>query len=406
MGHTVSTGDVERRGLRLLVRLLHDPGSGPDPLAVRNWVDEATTTLRSSDLVSPALEDTFASVEPLEEGDGWSAMAAEQLLLLTGYLQELGDLEVQLHGGRAFISYVREDSEAVDRLAGDLRCCGIKVWLDRAELGDAAGLEWSTAIRDEIEDGSCFIACFSEAWTQRRHTYADEEVAVALAQMRTLSVPRRWFFPVELTPNSIPELTIETDRRVSDLQSVQLHDDWYRGVMEISDAILPPSGKVRTLRDPLFDSDPKVREEGARQVHYFGDHRQLIPLLHMCDQQFALLDEDSTPDAPAAKNSIENVLYEALRALGALGRNDDRNGERALPVYIEMADRDLWTYKVKEVMASQRSARVRSLLRAYETASVCRFTDLLGDHDAESIDLDELHRRALEFRTRVTRLGL
>ena len=93
-------------------------------------------------------------------------------------------------------------------------------------------------------------------------------------------------------------------------------------------------------------------------------------------------------------------------ALGKLGGHDERCSERALPVFVELVDRDLWSYKVEEIMASQHSPRVRSFLRAYQTASLCRFSDLLGNDDLLSIDLDELHQRAEEWRKKVEHLGL
>ena len=61
----------------------------------------------------------------------------------------------------AFISYVNEDAEQVDRLCGVLSAAGIPYWRDRNALGP--GDEWKKKIRQAIKSGSLvFLACFSE----------------------------------------------------------------------------------------------------------------------------------------------------------------------------------------------------------------------------------------------------
>lgn len=405
MSHTVTTGDVERRGLRLLVRLLSDPERPPDLSAVSNWIKEAASTLQSSGLVVSSLKEEVKALPPLVDDEDWKQLARDQMLFLTDYLHELGDLEVQLTGGRVFVSYVREDSLVVDRLAGDLRCFGIEVWLDRTDLGQAAGRDWSAVIRSVIEDGSCFIACFSENWSRRQSTYANEEVEVALGVMRTSTSAERWFLPVELTPQSIPELAIGQGRRVADLQSVQLYENWNRGVLEIADAILPPSGNLLLRRQSLFDPDPRVREDGARALYFRSDPRQMIPLIYMCQQQFALLDADPDPVVPAGHYAIEQALFEATRALGKLGQIDEWHSDRVLPVLIETLLRDFqWSDRLEDVMAQQRGTRALRIARALRNAKPFQLSDLVGEDDALSIDLDELDRRADELHAKVARL--
>ena len=57
-----------------------------------------------------------------------------------------------------FISYVRENTEIVDKLCKGLRSRGIEVWLDRRDLG--AGVRWKREIPRAIREGTFFIACF------------------------------------------------------------------------------------------------------------------------------------------------------------------------------------------------------------------------------------------------------
>ena len=58
-----------------------------------------------------------------------------------------------------FISYVRENTEDVQRLAQALKAYGVKVWLDKNQI--KPGYRFADAIRDAISQGDFFIACFS-----------------------------------------------------------------------------------------------------------------------------------------------------------------------------------------------------------------------------------------------------
>jgi hypothetical protein len=60
--------------------------------------------------------------------------------------------------GSVFISYVRDDAEAVQRLVRDLSALGVSIWLDRESI--KPGEPWKVAIRAALVRGSCFVACF------------------------------------------------------------------------------------------------------------------------------------------------------------------------------------------------------------------------------------------------------
>ena len=90
-----------------------------------------------------------------------------------------------LSTGHAFISFVHEDSEAVDQLENFLVTEGIRVWRDVRELWP--GDDWKREIRTAIERNSCaFIVCFSESSRSRRKTYQWEELTVAAESFRQL----------------------------------------------------------------------------------------------------------------------------------------------------------------------------------------------------------------------------
>ncbi len=136
-----------------------------------------------------------------------------------------------------FISYVREDSAMVERLAKDLRQYGVEVWLDRSRL--RPGERWQQAIRRAIRDGTSFVACFSNAYTDRQRSYMNEELTQAIEELRQRPTERIWFIPVLLSETIVPDRSIGGGETLRDLNWVSLYEDWERGVQQILDAVLP-----------------------------------------------------------------------------------------------------------------------------------------------------------------------
>src|SRR5215212_8896184 len=94
-----------------------------------------------------------------------------------------------------FISYVHENSGEVSRLYEYLTSQGVQVWLDRHSV--AVGLRWKQATRRAIRDGCFFVACFSKEYHGREKTYMNEELALAIDELRQRSVERAWFIPIK-----------------------------------------------------------------------------------------------------------------------------------------------------------------------------------------------------------------
>lgn len=79
----------------------------------------------------------------------------------------------------AFLSYVHEDKERVDRLHEALEAVGVSVWRDTKDLWP--GQNWEDEIRAAIKSESlAFIACFSEHTAARTKTYQNAELVVCL----------------------------------------------------------------------------------------------------------------------------------------------------------------------------------------------------------------------------------
>lgn len=139
--------------------------------------------------------------------------------------------------GHAFISYVREDAERVDRLQEILQAARINVWLDTHNLWP--GQDWKIEISQAIKTGSlAFIACFSENSEARNNSFQFEELRLAVDQLRIRPPGQPWLIPVRFTPCSLPFFDLGSGRNLNSLQRVDLFDDlWHEGSLRLVEAI-------------------------------------------------------------------------------------------------------------------------------------------------------------------------
>jgi hypothetical protein len=124
--------------------------------------------------------------------------------------------------GHAFISYVREDLAEVSWLENLLTAAGIRVWRDMADL--LPGEDWRAKIRDAItRDALVFIACFSSRSAARRKSYMNEELLLAVEQLRLRQPHDPWLIPVRFDDCRIPNLELGPGRTLNSIQWVNLY---------------------------------------------------------------------------------------------------------------------------------------------------------------------------------------
>jgi hypothetical protein len=139
-------------------------------------------------------------------------------------------------GGHVFISDVTEDSEMVDRLQRDLEKVGITVWRDRSSLGP--GDLWKASIRQAIASGAFFLACFSAASRSRSRSYMNEELTLAIEELRVRSRDFAWFLPVVLPGGEVPDWSTGAGETLRDFNYVALsHETWSAGVRKLVQVI-------------------------------------------------------------------------------------------------------------------------------------------------------------------------
>jgi transcriptional regulator with XRE-family HTH domain len=183
--------------------------------------------------------------------------------------------------GHAFISYVREDSHRVDQLQRTLEAAGIRVWRDTADLWP--GENWRANIRRAITDNALvFIACFSQLSLRRKRSYQNEELLLAIEQLRLRRPDDPWLIPVRFDDCDIPDRDLGSGRTLASIQRADLFGDKSaENAMRLLAAIqriLPPNsaaaavGRRQQPADRLDTLIPKAipRLDRRNPVHEFA----------------------------------------------------------------------------------------------------------------------------------------
>ena len=171
---------------------------------------------------------------------------------------------------KVFISYVREDGDLVDRLVHDLERNGVDVWLDRKSL--KPGYRWEDAIRDGISQGDFFIACFSKHYIHRSKTYMNEELTLAIEELRMRPVDQAWFIPVRLTDCQIPNRSISAVETLGSIQRVDLFNNWDNGIKQILSVIdLKRQADFFHALNKVWEEEIKLLKDTAEDRNQYWD---------------------------------------------------------------------------------------------------------------------------------------
>ena len=141
-----------------------------------------------------------------------------------------------------FISYVRENQQQADALSSALKVVGVDVWLDREAI--EPGQRWRRAIRDAIRNGAFFIALFSMEYRLRTRSYMNEELTIAIEELRQRAIDRSWFIPIVLDGGAVPNIDVSVTETLQHFQWIELpvdvhSDQWWRAVNRIQTVIQP-----------------------------------------------------------------------------------------------------------------------------------------------------------------------
>lgn len=145
--------------------------------------------------------------------------------------------------GHVFISYVREDSLAVDQLQRTFEAAGIPVWRDTASLWP--GQDWQARIERAITEGALvFIACFSSNSFSRETSFQNEELALAIGQLRLRAGDDPWLIPVCLDDCVVPARDIGGGRTLASIHRADLFGEGYgEGIARLVATVLRVLGR-------------------------------------------------------------------------------------------------------------------------------------------------------------------
>jgi hypothetical protein len=125
--------------------------------------------------------------------------------------------EDSMVAGHVFISYRREDSARADWLQSALESAGVRVWRDKADLWP--GDDWHLVVRRAIAEGALvFLACFSAKSIVREKSWQNDELTLAVDQMRLRPPDKPWLIPVRFDDCEIPDIDLGGGRTLGSIQ--------------------------------------------------------------------------------------------------------------------------------------------------------------------------------------------
>ena len=264
-----------------------------------------------------------------------------------------------------FISYVRENSCDVQKLCDDLTERGINVWLDRSSI--QPGVRWKNAIRNAIKQGDFFIACFSKEYHERSKTYMNEELTIAIDELRQFPINRSWFIPVLLSECNIPARNIGGGETLLDFQWVSLHDDWANGVERIVEIVNPLPKDIRNYIESLKSKDDVIRQSAVEGLGKLKlDDLRVISVL-----------------ISALGDSNNIVRQKAIWALAELGENslsyllDFSEGELKILKLIRDEDNEVSKETFQSIRTWKNPLVIRPIIELIDEKDLVHFDEIV-----------------------------
>jgi len=119
------------------------------------------------------------------------------------------------------------------------------------------GEDWRTKIRSAITDNALvFIACFSHACLARGRSYQNEELTLAIEQLRLRRPDDPWLIPVRFDECNIPDRDIGGGRTLASIQRADLLGDHFNdGAARLVAAVLRILGEHSDANATEGDDD-------------------------------------------------------------------------------------------------------------------------------------------------------
>jgi hypothetical protein len=172
----------------------------------------------------------------------------------------------------AFISHDPEDERTADWLQHILEAAGIRVWRDTVDL--LPGQDRRAEIRKAISEGALvFIACFSRFSLARPSSIQNEELLLAVEQLRMRLPDDPWLIPVRFDDCRVPNIEIGGGRTLASLEPADLFSD---GAESAAKRVVATVGRllgsdVRAVTQPGRPDVGRERVPAALEVGREGE---------------------------------------------------------------------------------------------------------------------------------------
>ncbi len=161
--------------------------------------------------------------------------------------------------GHAFLSYDPADAKEVDRLQRALENARISVWRDTDDLWP--GEDWRVKIRQAIaNDALVFIACFSRHSLGRAKSIQNEQLVLAIDQLRLRQPGAVWLIPVRFDDAAIPDWDLGAGRTLGSLYPTDLFADRFDAG---ADRLIASIRRLLGTGEPATDADAPRSRAGA-----------------------------------------------------------------------------------------------------------------------------------------------
>ena len=216
---------------------------------------------------------------------------------------------------KVFISYVRENSDEVDRICKKFKEEGISYWIDREDI--EPGKLWKTAIKDAISNGAYFLSCFSKEYAEKAETHMNEEILVAIDISRKKPFNSGLFIPIKLSECEIPAIDIGAGNTLHDIHHLKFYEDWDTEIERLVDMIKrEEESKQPDIDDKIFKKQyiyqglKSLIERGDGTGFHNADLGHPVYRLGASDASEEMLKDWEYADSP--KN---NLLFKMLSKL-------------------------------------------------------------------------------------------
>jgi len=190
----------------------------------------------------------------------------------------------------AFISYSRNDTEFVMRLAGDLKAAGANVWLDQLDIG--LGQLWDRAVESALQTSPLMLVVLSQAAIDSINVM--DEVSFALGKKKTI-------IPILIEECPIPF-------RLARIQHVDFRRDYARGLSTLLKHLEMASTPPATDGETEFQERLKREQEEERRAREAEESQRKIADELKADEEAkrrALEDEALARRADAKRQAEE-----------------------------------------------------------------------------------------------------